>query len=85
MGMFCQRWLVLYETKKGSSEKPENAAKIIVDSDYVLPHGVLEEDIADDCYRIVAFVALPDDYEPHCVVMDDRAVEVQLPPSIEDE
>lgn len=71
--MFCQRWLVVYMTETGP------ASKIIVDAEHKLPFGVDESDIADDCARIVCIVDLPDDYEPHNVVMDDREIEVQLP------
>jgi hypothetical protein len=86
MGIFTQRWLVLYETSEGRPQfdaKP--AAKIIVDAECKYPHGVIEEDIAEDCYRILAFVALPDDYEPNPVVMNDQEVPVQLPKEDDEE
>lgn len=79
MGMFCQRWLVIYMTEEGPT------SKVIVDSGHTLPFGVDESDIAEDCERIVAIVDLPDDYEPQSVVMDDRSIDVQLPQDDEEE
>ena len=73
MGMFVQRWVALYRTQTGP------AAKIIVDTECKLPFGVDQDDIADDCTSIIGFVALPDDYEPSSVAIDDREIEVQLP------
>jgi hypothetical protein len=73
MGMFCQRWLALYRTKDRHAR-----AKIIVDAECEYPFGATNDMVDDDCAEIVAFVALPDDYVPHTVMIgDDAEIEVQ--------
>jgi hypothetical protein len=79
MGIFCQRWLVIYMTEKGPT------SKVIVDAHHDLPFGVDDQYVAEDCERIVAIVDLPDDYEPQVVVMDDRELDIQLPKDDEEE
>lgn len=73
MGTFSQRWLVLYRTKSGG-----DAAKVILDSGYRLPFGLDESEVAEDCETVVAVLAVPDDYEPDTVVMNNRQVLVQI-------
>jgi hypothetical protein len=71
--MMQLRWLVLYRTEEGP------AAKIIIDGEFSFPFGVSEDMVGEDCEKIIAIVSLPDDYEPHDVLVFNREIEVQLP------